>query len=254
MIQTKKISESELQAFVDGQLDPKRHAFIAEYINTHPEVAQRIAAYRQQNDLLHDLFDDTLDESVPKALTKQPDTKIKTPAFQLAASITLLIIGGVLGWMLHSQTTPQFQIVTHQIVNQAVNAHVVYTPEVKHPVEVGAQQEAHLVKWLSKRLNEDIKSPNLSSLGYQLVGGRLLPGDTGPAAFFMYENASGERLTLFVRTQVEQNNETAFRFHNQNGLNVFYWIDGPVGYALTGSIDKSTLLNVAHSVYQQINL
>ena len=98
---------------------------------------------------------------------------------------------------------------------QAASAHVVYTPEVLHPVEVGADQEAHLVKWLSKRLGADIKAPSLVSVGYQLLGGRLLPGDSGPAAQFMYNNESGKRLTLYVRTKAKDNEATEFRFEQE---------------------------------------
>ena len=39
-----------------------------------------------------------------------------------------------------------------EFARQAVLAHVVYSPEVRHPVEVRAAQQEHLVQWLSKRL------------------------------------------------------------------------------------------------------
>ncbi len=254
MIQRYSILENELQAFVDGQLDKEKHAFIAEYLNANPEEAQRVAAFRQQNDLMHDLFDDVLSEPVPEKLSKKPSSSVIKPGFQMAAAICLLVIGGFIGWIMHANIEQSIIVAENPIVRQAMNAHVVYTPEVKHPVEVDASQEAHLVKWLSKRLDTPIKSPDLTAMGYQLVGGRLLASDTGPAAMFMYENNTGERLTLLVRTKVANNSETAFRFHSRNDLRMFYWIDGSIGYAITGKINKSNLLDIAHSVYQQIHL
>jgi anti-sigma factor RsiW len=38
----------------------------------------------------------------------------------------------------------------------------------------------------------------LASQGYELVGGRLLSGDGGARAQFMFQNAAGLRLTLYL--------------------------------------------------------
>jgi anti-sigma factor RsiW len=139
------------------------------------------------------------------------------------------------------------------LVRQAAIAHVVYTPEVRHPVEVGADQEAHLAAWLSKRLGASVKVPHLGETGYELVGGRLLPGATGPAAQFMYQDGRGQRLTLYVRTDAGGSRETAFRYARENNVGVFYWVDGPFGYALSGDLDKPELLRVAQLAYRQLN-
>jgi anti-sigma factor RsiW len=124
---------------------------------------------------------------------------------------------------------------------------------VRHPVEVGADQEAHLAAWLSKRLGAQLKPPALSSAGYDLVGGRLLPGDQGPVAQFMYQDARGQRLTLYVRTDATDSRETAFRYAREDKVGVFYWLDGKLGYALSGELEKDELLQVATLVYRQLN-
>jgi anti-sigma factor RsiW len=130
---------------------------------------------------------------------------------------------------------------------------VVYSPEVRHPVEVGADQETHLVNWLSKRLGAQLKVPHLGSIGYTLVGGRLLPGERGPVAQFMYQDGKGQRLTLYVRTNPDDTRETAFRFAQENKVGVFYWLDHKLGYALSGEVEKAELLRVATAVYRQLN-
>ena len=123
----------------------------------------------------------------------------------------------------------------------------------RHPVEVGADQEAHLVAWLSKRLGGNLKIPTLGGFGYQLMGGRLLPGSSGPVAQFMYQDGSGQRLTLYVRNGAADSRETAFRYTQERGVSVFYWVDGRFGYALSGEMQKADLLRVANAVYQQLN-
>ena len=132
-------------------------------------------------------------------------------------------------------------------------AHLVYTPAVRRPVEINAEHEDQLVNWLSKRLGTPVRAPKLASLGFELVGGRLLPGNSGPVAQFMYQDASGQRLTLYVSTENATNRDTAFRFSSEGPVNVFYWIDGKYGYALSASINKGALARVASVVYEQLD-
>ena len=142
------------------------------------------------------------------------------------------------------------------IARQAALAHVVYVPEVRHPVEVGADQEAHLVAWLSKRLGTAVRAPQLGEAGFALVGGRLLPGtpeDRAPVAHFMYQDSKGARLTLYVRTNAEASRESAFRYAQEKNVGVFYWVDQKLGYALSGEIERAELLRVANVVYKQLN-
>ena len=126
-------------------------------------------------------------------------------------------------------------------VHRAAAAHATYSPEVRHPVEVGADQEQHLVAWLSKRLGATVRAPKLESVGYSLVGGRLLPGEispggtASPVAHFMYQCKQGTRVTLYVRTDVGGNRETAFRYSTEGNVKVFYWIDHKLGYALSSA-------------------
>ena len=60
---------------------------------------------------------------------------------------------------------------------RAALAHAVYAPEVRHPVEVDASQQEHLVRWLSKRLGLDLKVPVLAAEGFELLGASRRHGD-----------------------------------------------------------------------------
>ena len=124
---------------------------------------------------------------------------------------------------------------------------------MRHPVEVAASDQAHLVAWLSKRLGTKLRVPDLSAQGFWLVGGRLLPDSTGAvAAQFMFERSQGTRLTLFVRRDA-QGNDTAFRFAQDGSLSTFYWVDRGYGYALSGDQSREFMLTLADSVYRQLN-
>jgi anti-sigma factor RsiW len=154
--------------------------------------------------------------------------------------------------MAHDRYPPAEGLARASLPHQAAVAHAVFSPDVRRPVEVTAQQEEQLVAWLTKRIGAPVRPPKLGALGFELVGGRLLPGNSGPVAQFMYQDASGQRLTLYVSTENTGNRDTAFRFAREGTVNVFYWIDGKFGYALSAGLDKGRLALIATAVYDQI--
>lgn len=249
MTKSAPVTDTDLHAYADDRLDADRRAVVELWLSEHPADAERVRAWRAQRDGLHALFDATLDEPVPQALHARPAHR-RALRWQAAAMIAATVIGGVLGWSLRGE---RVVLETASLPQQAALAHVVYTPEVLHPVEVGAGEETHLVAWLSKRLGAPVRAPHLGEAGFDLIGGRLLPGDGGPAAQFMYQDHSGRRLTLYVRSAAGGNKETAFRFAQENRVGVFYWVDGPFGYALSGELERPQLLRVAEVVYRTLN-
>jgi anti-sigma factor RsiW len=203
---------------------------------------------------LHQLYDPVLEERVPERL-RAPRRRWRAVAIAAGWTVLGLCVGSLAGWQLHaSRATIALQAEVPGFVKRAAIAHATYTPEVRHPVEVGADQEQHLVTWLSKRLGAQVRAPKLESVGYSLMGGRMLPGDNGPVAHFMYQTEKGSRITLYVRTEAAENRETAFRYSAEGNVKVFYWIDRKLGYALSSAdLDKDGLLRVANVVYQQLN-
>lgn len=247
-------AEDDLHAYVDGQLDEARREAVAAWLAEHPVEAERVADWQAQKAALRAAFAPVLDEAVParlaQAATRPP--LAKAMPWRIAAAVGWLALGGVIGYGLHG-VPPAKEGALPTLAHSAAVAHAVYAPEVRHPVEVGADQETHLVQWLSKRLGTALKVPHLGEAGYTLVGGRLLPGEGGPVAQFMYEDGSGKRLTLYVRSDAAENRETAFRYAQEGRVAVFYWLDGKLGYALSGELAREKLLAVAEAAYRQLN-
>lgn len=254
--------EAELHAYVDGRLEPGRRAAVEARLADDPEAAQRVRDWKLQRHALRTLHPEMLLEPVPAHLlhaAMQLDRRSSRFAqwqrWGGMAAAVLLSFG--LGWGANGQW--QQQVVSggsgvRVFAHQAVAAHVVYMPEVRHPVEVDASQQQHLVQWLSKRLNRQLKVPSLAPAGYELVGGRLLPGDGGARAQFMYQNPAGERVTLYVGAidGAAAKGETAFRYTTEAGVASFYWVDQGFGYALSGKLPRQGLLVLAESVYKQL--
>jgi anti-sigma factor RsiW len=152
--------------------------------------------------------------------------------------------------VLPSLTLSASAILASAVFDDAIAAHRTFSVETRHPVEVGANEEAHLVQWLSKRLGHRLIAPDLTALGFQLMGGRLLPADSGPAALFMYENGKGTRLTCYYLS-VDVDGETEFKYREEKGTSAFYWVEDGLAYAIVANTDRDLLLKVAEIIYRQ---
>ena len=251
MARSENVNEDELQAYVDDVLDPARRAAVEDYLADQPEEAERIAAYRAQNRLLRSAFVISAGEDIPERLLNAAAGRPKAASrwwLRIAAAVALVAVGGVGGWFVRDAAIPP--PVVMDMTQRATSAHQVYVVEVRHPVEVGADEEDHLVGWLSKRIGQSIHAPDLSQFGFRLVGGRLLPAAGRPAAQFMYERDDGQRITCYMAIS-EDGRETAFRIHEQAGMTALYWLEGTLGYVMVGSAERDEMIRMARAVYDE---
>ena len=123
------------------------------------------------------------------------------------------IAGGGVGWLAHGVAAAPSAFQSFTV--DALDAHRLYVVEVRHPVEVPGSERAHLQQWLTKRCGWDVRAPELAATGLKLVGGRLLPGPTGPASFLMYEGASGERFTVYTAKAQAEATQMRYAAHGQ---------------------------------------
>jgi anti-sigma factor RsiW len=256
-----------LHAFVDGRVTPEQDKAVRARLAADPQAASDVAVWAQQREALRALHGPVLAQAVPAALQQaasrleqRGNAALRWQRWGGMAAAVLLAFG--VGWVGHAQWSAArsagLSVRAGDFARQAIVAHAVYLPEVRHPVEVGVAQQEHLVQWLSKRLERPLKIPNLAAQGYELVGGRLLPGEDGARAQFMFQNAGGDRVTLYVGAiapggpAAKSAQETAFRFASHEGAAGFYWVDQGFGYALAGKLPRAKLLDLAESVHRQL--
>ena len=269
------IDEDDFQAFVDGQLPPERCRAVMAYLAAHPDESSRMSDYRNLSNDLHSLYDEALYEPLPQRLrvehyrgqTSLRDRLQRWWNFSVFGLTPRLVGFGALiaasaasGWWMHSnQYRPPVDTPAMNFARQAANAHQLYAPDVRHPVEFGADQEESLLLWLSERLGETVHVPILQDVGFVLVGGRLLPAAGQPAAQLMYENPDAQRITLFIRGRwnaplKSTQPEGSVSYATEGQIGLVYWIEGPFAYALTGQMDRDQLFATAETVQQQLSL
>lgn len=264
------ISEEEIHAYVDGTLSDERREEVERAIELNPALAARVSDYFSLNNMFHERYDRVLNEPVPARL-RMPEKRrwlsaANWPQFAGMAAALVLGIGigvgtnmgkdvagpGASASSATSNTRPVSADASEVFAQKAALAHVVYMPTVSRPAQIGEDHEQDFVQYLANKLGTEVHPPMLTKSGFELAGGRILPGDDGPVAQFMYHNANGERVTLCISHRKVNANTTAFKLYQEGPVNVFYWVDGDFGYAVSGGIDRKVMLQIAHDVYAQL--
>jgi anti-sigma factor RsiW len=246
------VTEDELHVYVDGELPADRREAVELWLASHPEDAARVAAWRAQAEAIRARYGAVVNEPVPDRLTlgRIMRNRRSWAAIAAAAAVAAFAIGGVVGWMARgaSAAAPSELEV---FASEAISAHRLYIGEVRHPIEVKAE-ERHLLPWLSRRVGTTLRAPDLASFDLKLLGGRLLPGVNAPAALFMYESGSGERVTIYVSRTNEP--RTSFRYKISDNFGALRWSEAGYGWVVSGPNDKPRLKAIAEQMYEQLDL
>ncbi|MCD7058374.1 anti-sigma factor family protein [Pelagibacterium xiamenense] len=249
------ITEDDLHAYLDGQLDPARRLAVAKHLESHPALMAEVEDWRANDDALRGAFapyatGDGVDLPEPGPVQR----RVPAGVLMAAGLAFAFLLGGGAGYLLNdavvTETTPSgFSLADGEwLAREASDVYLTYVREVRHPVEVGAEEQDHLVSWLGNRIDKPFTAPELEALGFALVGGRLLPIGGVPGAMLMYENAQGDRATILLARNIGAR-DTAFQFSHGDGVNTFRWVDGPVAYAISGFLDRPQLEALSRAVY-----
>lgn len=228
------VDESELHAFVDGELDAERRRHIEEHLHKNAEDAALVEGWRRQNAALRAAFASAAKEPLPASLRRSKNgagrsfgsgvnwarfSPSKASSLRsmrrsdtsrrvgrrptIAVSILTLVAGAIVaGAALLAFTGPATPpdktariAATPGFVARAHIAYLTFAQD-SQPVEIGAEQRAELSAWLSERAGFG-GLPDLTAAGLELLGGRLVPGVLGPAGLLLYEAKSGVRVGLY---------------------------------------------------------
>jgi anti-sigma factor RsiW len=249
------MTEADLHAYFDGELTPERRRAVEAYLAAHPEEAERLESYRGHDLLIRRAYRSLAERPLPAPLVRalveadaRSTRRWSWAAASIAAALLLFVAGATSGWYGRTLLAPAVPP-AQTLLADAAAAHLTYTAEVRHAVEVPASEQDHLATWLGRRLDVPLKVPDLTRSGYELVGGRLLPAEEGHAAAqLMYEDVGGRRLTLYMRAAPDEE-RTAFRFSQEGKLSALYWEDGRTIWVLLGELPREQLLDLANQVY-----
>jgi anti-sigma factor RsiW len=244
------VGQDDLTAYVDGELNEERRALVEDWLASHPDDMQQVKADMAIRAEMLAALEPLADESLPDRFRVETlKAGLAARRWQglrrLVAVLALVAVSGAAGWLarggLPGGAAPM------DGAERALAAYRVFVPEKLHPVEVSASSLEHLGTWLGNRIGMPIDIPDLSGLGLTLVGGRLLPGNIGPAGLLMYQNDAGERLTLFI--QMSTGGESDFVYAEDGDIQMVAWRSEDLAYVLTGPVSKASLTMYATRIH-----
>lgn len=252
-----QITRDMLMAYADGQLNEADRVAVDAHLAANPDALAEVALLQRENDAIRTLFGPAGAEPVPARLRPH---RLAAEARRrrargwgwAAAAVVLVGLGLGAGWFVRPLLEARPASAT--LIADAVNAHLVYVAENRHAVEVGGDDSEHLSTWLSNRLDTTLGMPDLKAEGFSLVGGRLLPGEPelgGRAAQLMYENASQQRVTIYV-TAALRDGDPAYQFTSYDGAEAFYWANARITCTVVGTLPEAQMKALAGSVYSQL--
>lgn len=245
--------DQTMEYWLTGRLSPARAQTVDSWLEQHPDEAgdwQRLKADQAALAVLTPVMEPRTLSSYDLPSSGSGRQRVSRSCVMVAFALGALC-ATLLLWLW--QPVPSTGSAPPAFVEDADQAYRLYSVEISHPVEISGQDRPTLMKWLAKRLGRPLEAPDLGPMGFRLLGGRLLPSADGPAAQLMYENAQGERVTLYI-ANAEHRPPSSLRTRRQDGITSVYWIDGHWGYSLTGRLDRDRLSQLSDRIYRALSL
>lgn len=243
------IEDADLHAFLDGELSPARERAVLEYVAADPEAKERLRAYAEQKLLLRAARYDTVASPLrTEALVDRLAAALRNSMVQrrvgLAAALVLSVAAG---WTVRPAAERALGLTVPEFVREAAVAHDAFADQKVLPLEVAGPQGERLEAWAAAALRERVDIPELESLGWTLVGGRLVASEDGPIAQLYYQDKRGRRVSVSLATAEEQA-PAMLEVAEVEGLEVGYWREGEVAYAVVGEPGQVQLAEIVDEI------
>jgi anti-sigma factor RsiW len=222
-----RLSESDVQAYADGMLDPARAASVKSYLKDRPDEAHRVAFYGRLNLQMQNAFHDTGDgPPAPK------------PARHVSRrSLRALLAGAMVAFALVVVALFAFDISDASLDNASMMA---------LEQAVAAQDTASGASGYVSSMKALASAPNLLSVGFHPVSRReMAVGRFASVTEYVYRNAMGEPAVLLVAPGWLAQKQAQWKAHRIGQSRLLAWTAGGERYVLAGRASTRGLMRAA---------
>lgn len=245
----------ELHAYIDGELDAERAQAFEARMESDSALAERVAAYRADKDMLKRVFAPAAERPIPTewiALALGSVAPRRAPIswpiqWRLVGSIAAVVVVCVIGAVSYWERQPGG---ASDVVQAALEArtNTARAPEVISIPSGAATQQYNTV--LSSTVALKVKVPDLHRMGYKLTGIVLYPNAPG-AAELLYRDDSNRSFTLYLR---RSDGKPRFDQFERDGLRVCVWQDEVLSTVMAGNVSTAAMQRLASLAYTGLTL
>lgn len=238
------ITDEELHAYIDGELDPLRAADVAVLIQYRPELQARVAAFRSDKALLTQAYGPLIEQPMPAHWQAMIDGRrsggrrilARRAMFAAAASAAVAFAG----WSTYSR-----------LRNDADDAIIAEAISARGDAIAGAsgapERRENADRMLKTALGLQIKTPDMAKLGFELTSVRVYAGVPGGNAVRVdYRDAQARMFTVYLR---HTTSGERFDMLKRGSVRVCIWQDEVLSAVMLAEVSAGEMLRLASLAY-----
>jgi anti-sigma factor RsiW len=252
-------SERDIHLALDGELPEDERAAYEAWLEAMPDKKARAARFAADISLVRAAVANVIGETVPERLSRIVDSGSAGPTgvrpaprwWAAAAAAVILAAGLAGGYIIGASGTLGEDPTSLRLADNAVSAYLTFDADQSHAVEVGGSDKNYLEHWLSKRTGLKLVAPDLTAQGFELLGGRILPGEESPAALLVYKDAVGNQVSIYLTAEGKAKSKGTYMADGGRPVAV-YWLDKGFGCAIVSALPDERQNEVVGSAWRQI--
>jgi anti-sigma factor RsiW len=244
-----EMTEAELHAFIDGELEDGRAQIVAGLIEADPILRQRVAAYRADHEQLRTIYQPLIEEPLParlvRAVTAGPAARRPIGLWAAGATLAAAAAIALVLWSGALDRPPQDGLLAEAL---AVRDGAVTAEQQLADVPAGDGDAL-----VAKTLSPSVKIPDLGQEGYKLAGLAVYPDHAqGKAVQLNYRNAQGRRLTVYLHRPTGTDRYEILP--EKQGRRVCIWENQELSAVMVGDgMSEQEMLRTAQRAYHPLN-
>jgi anti-sigma factor RsiW len=259
------VTDTDLQAYIDGQLDPARRVEVETYLGAHPVAAAEVMEGLRLRDELRLFLAEEAWPPAPKTVAmghylawtlgrRTPMRVLHGIMLGLRGVVPRLRVGLVaacligLGWVGHAGLGG-LAAGDQEVATDPAEALADDAAQAWHVVQLGLEAPRPSEVDLPQTPTPDKATPAPAPLpgGLQRVGADVMRWDGGTAAVELLVTRKGDELVLLTAETSIPGLE-APEVERAAGVTTVSWRLGRYAYALSGDVPAADLLRLAHTI------
>ena len=262
---THKVSDIQLHALIDRQLDSREAEEVYCQIQADPDLRARFEGFREQKAEISDLInglaepDNGATDLIIHRLEKRLLMRRLTSRLKLAAAVLVVF---AVGFSSHQA----WQAIdgagnddsSQELLAEAAQTHAMLVTSKRDLTRFLITNQNSAVDIVQHYLGRTITLPETSREGLSPLGALVVPVRRGAGIEMVYTDHEKHLITLFVAsTNSSPGNFESFPDHNIGsatiqGVNVAYWRQGEFAYTIAGEVPPD-LFNVMARAMSKIS-